>query len=434
MGFTYKDAAYYYTKNAQGDVTGIVDSDLNTVVEYSYDAWGKLLTTTGSKADTIGKLNPFLYRGYYYDADTRLYYLNSRYYDVQTGRFLNADDTDILLEDQENLTEHNLFAYCLNNPVNMADDDGGIAWWIAAAVGGAAFDTAAYIIGATVSGQKVTWAGVGKAALAGAVTGVTFGAIGKIAKSLKIVTAAVKTNKSVKMAAKAACFVAGTLIATEDGFKPIEDIRKGDYVYSENPETGEKELKSVVQTFVNKTSELIHVFVNGEEIVTTPEHPFYVPQQGWTAAINLRAGDVLVLSNGEYVTIEKIQHELLEKPIVVYNFEVEDFHTYYVGENGILVHNTCSPNGAYQKASYHNKGNALKSAAPKNGQAALNNSVLIKGTTTRRVGISNNQFVVLDETSSGIFHGHVRSWGELTPAMQSALKKAGLVNKRGKIL
>ena len=199
MGFTYKDAAYYYNKNAQGDVTGIVDSNLSTVVEYSYDAWGKLLTTTGSKADTIGKLNPFLYRGYYYDAETGLYYLNSRYYDVQTGRFLNADNTDILLEDQENLTEHNLFTYCLNNPVNMADDDGGIAWWIAAAVGGAAFDTAAYIIGATVSGQKVTWAGVGKAALAGAVTGVTFGAIGKIAKSLKILTATVKTTRLAKI-------------------------------------------------------------------------------------------------------------------------------------------------------------------------------------------------------------------------------------------
>ena len=206
-------------------MTGIVDSSANTVVEYSYDAWGKLLTTTGSKADTIGKLNPFLYRGYYFDAETGLYYLNSRYYDAQTGRFTNADDTDILLEDQDNLTEHNLFAYCLNNPVNMADDDGGIAWWIAAAVGGAAFDTAAYIIGAAVSGQKVTWAGVGKAALAGAITGVAFGAVGK---GIKAISGAVKASKSVKMAAKAACFVAGILIATEDGFKPIEDIKEGD--------------------------------------------------------------------------------------------------------------------------------------------------------------------------------------------------------------
>ena len=86
-------------KNAQGDVTGIVDSEMNVVVEYSYDAWGKLIETTGSGADLIGKLNPFLYRGYYYDVETGLYYLNSRYYDAQTGRFLNADSNISIGED-----------------------------------------------------------------------------------------------------------------------------------------------------------------------------------------------------------------------------------------------------------------------------------------------------------------------------------------------
>ena len=77
------------------------------------------------------------------------------------------------------------------------------------------------------------------------------------------------------------------------------------------------------------------------EITTTPEHPFYVPQRGWTGAIHLRAGDMLVLSNGEYVVVEKVEHELLESPVLVYNFEVEDFHTYYVSEYGVLVHNDC---------------------------------------------------------------------------------------------
>ena len=132
VGFTHNDTAYYYTKNAQGDVTGIVDSDANTVVEYTYDVWGKLLSTTGSKAGTIGKLNPFLYRGYYYDAETGLYYLNSRYYDAQTGRFLNADDTGILIVNQNNLAENNLFSYCLNNPSNMTDKTGTIAFFGAA--------------------------------------------------------------------------------------------------------------------------------------------------------------------------------------------------------------------------------------------------------------------------------------------------------------
>ena len=139
------------------------------------------------------------------------------------------------------------------------------------------------------------------------------------------------------------CFVAGTLVATEDGQKPIEEIQAGDKVLSENPETGEVAYKTVEETYENETTELVHVFVNGEEIITTPSHPFYVPKLGWTLAIKLRAGDILVLSNGEYVVVEAIQHELLESPIKVYNFEVEDFHTYFVGESSVLVHNMCAP-------------------------------------------------------------------------------------------
>lgn len=81
--------------------------------------------------------------------------------------------------------------------------------------------------------------------------------------------------------------------------------------------------------------------MGGEEIVATPTHPFYCPVKGWTDAAHLRAGDILVLVNGEYVVVEKIQHELLESPIKVYNFQVADYHTYYVSDNGVLVHNAC---------------------------------------------------------------------------------------------
>ena len=90
-------------------------------MEYSYDAWGKLLSTTGSLAGTIGKVNPFLYRGYYYDSETGLYYLNSRYYDPQTGRFVSEDGQ---LNPDTGVAGNNLFAYCNNNPVSMTDSDG----------------------------------------------------------------------------------------------------------------------------------------------------------------------------------------------------------------------------------------------------------------------------------------------------------------------
>ena len=137
------------------------------------------------------------------------------------------------------------------------------------------------------------------------------------------------------------CFIAGTLVQCEDGTKPIEEIEAGDLVWACNEETGDVALKEVVETYVNETSELVHIFVDGEEIVTTPAHPFYSPLKGWTDAVKLRAGDILVLVDGEYVVVEKVQYEILETPVTVYNFQVEDYHTYYVSSTSILVHNSC---------------------------------------------------------------------------------------------
>ena len=130
-------------------------------------------------------------------------------------------------------------------------------------------------------------------------------------------------------------------MATKSGLVPIEDIQPGDLVWATDEETGETSLKEVVQTFRNETEEWVHITVDGEKITCTPNHPFYSLVKGWTSAIDLRAGDILVMLNGEYVVVEQVQHELLESPETTYNFEVEDYHTYYVGEKSVLVHNRC---------------------------------------------------------------------------------------------
>ncbi|MGI6745870.1 MAG: RHS repeat-associated core domain-containing protein [Acutalibacteraceae bacterium] len=114
-------------RNVQGDVIGIYDSTGTVVVEYTYDAWGKPNSVTGSLASTIGVINPLRYRGYYYDDETGFYYLQSRYYDPEVGRFINADDTDVLTSTMDDVTDKNLFAYCDNNPV-MRIDEGGYRW------------------------------------------------------------------------------------------------------------------------------------------------------------------------------------------------------------------------------------------------------------------------------------------------------------------
>ncbi|MBP1919340.1 RHS repeat-associated core domain-containing protein [Youngiibacter multivorans] len=128
---------YYYVRNAQGDITGLIDNAGNLVVSYTYDTWGKLISTTGSLAGTLGVKNPYRYRGYRYDTETGLYYLQSRYYSPEWGRFVNADDSGILEVDQDSLIENNLFVYALNNPVNMNDSTGQIAANIAAGLVGA---------------------------------------------------------------------------------------------------------------------------------------------------------------------------------------------------------------------------------------------------------------------------------------------------------
>lgn len=145
------------------------------------------------------------------------------------------------------------------------------------------------------------------------------------------------------------CFVAGTLVFTTMGLIPIENITTNTMVYSFDPDTFEVSEKQVEDVFVKESSKLINIEVDGETIKTTPDHPFYVPQKGFTRAIELRAGDELYTVNGEYVVIEKIQHEILEAPVKVFNFRVADYHTYYVGNNRIGTHNlTCESSSSIE--------------------------------------------------------------------------------------
>ena len=88
---TFNGTAYAYLYNLQGDVIALIDSNGKKVVEYKYDAWGRILSKTGTMASTLGTLNPFRYRGYVYDEETGLYYLRSRYYNPEWDRFVNAD-------------------------------------------------------------------------------------------------------------------------------------------------------------------------------------------------------------------------------------------------------------------------------------------------------------------------------------------------------
>ena len=122
LAMKYNGKVYYYVLNAQGDVVRIVDGSRNVVASYSYDPWGKLLSSSG----TLANVNPLRYRGYYYDSETGFYYLQSRYYDPAIGRFINADS--YASTDMVGLLSTNMFSYCENNPVMRVDPTGELFW------------------------------------------------------------------------------------------------------------------------------------------------------------------------------------------------------------------------------------------------------------------------------------------------------------------
>ncbi len=133
-GISYNGRLYSFLKNLQGDVIALVDDQGDTVARYSYDAWGVPTVLEDHTDIQITRINPFLYRTYYYDHEIGMYYLQSRYYDPTIGRFLNSDDS-IFLGATENIASYNLFAYCENNSVMNSDPTGKIPLWVKIAIG-----------------------------------------------------------------------------------------------------------------------------------------------------------------------------------------------------------------------------------------------------------------------------------------------------------
>ena len=212
-GFYLNGINYYYKKNLQGDIIGIYDNNLQIIAKYDYDAWGNHkisyldngifvdFAETNSYNEIsnnnlyIALKNPFRYRSYYFDQETGLYYLNSRYYDPEIGRFINIDDISVLSETQNTFNGLNLFAYCHNNPISRNDEYGYFFWFLIIAIvvgavakgvvngvqayneGARGWNVVGAVIGGMIEGAAmsaifVLGGGIG----AGAIAGISFGA------------------------------------------------------------------------------------------------------------------------------------------------------------------------------------------------------------------------------------------------------------------
>ena len=372
------ETRYFYTRNGQGDIIGIYRcSDSVRVGSYEYDLWGNLISISENDAPKVNvkddvfilKRNPLRYRGYYYDSETKFYYLNSRYYDPAVHRFISADS--IIAGVSEDVNGYNLFEYCNNNPINQKDASGYLPELTnnqKIAVGLAVITTIAVVGAITVAtaGVGAPLACTAYGMLNGAIIGSVSGAASEAVMSGGRAYLATGDAQAAKQAAidgaadgfmwgsvtgavtggmkSPHCFVAGTLVCTVDGEVPIEDIEVGDYVLAENPDTGEIDYKPVLETYEHDTYDVVYLTIDGEEFTTTEGHPFFTLERGFVKAGELRYSDTLVDSEGNNLHLDKKCKAHLENPVTVYNFAVEDYHTYFVGENDVLVHNSCGLN------------------------------------------------------------------------------------------
>ena len=284
IGLKYRTSSYaegvydcfFFEKNLQGDIVAIYNESGNKIGGYNYDAWGDIVTlytTAGAttlEAEIVETYNPFRYRGYYYDIETGFYYLQSRYYNPEWGRFLNAD----ALVDQSSVLGYNLFAYCRNNPVNMTDTTGNLPFFaITAAIGA--------VVGAVVGGVVAAknggnvWAGIGIGAAAGALigTGAGMAAGAALAGSITATTGAVMAGGS-------------TLVATVG----TGGLGAGATYIANNLSQAANNLAPAAQTAASKMQEVVTKGKAGEALSGLAKNTSHIPSLTGTASYRIPDG------------------------------------------------------------------------------------------------------------------------------------------------
>lgn len=154
-----------------------------------------------------------------------------------------------------------------------------------------------------------------------------------------------KISKTFKMPTYTyTCFPAGTKILTKYGYKNIENIKINDIVYSFNEKTNKVELNTVAKTFIHEDTEIYEIYINDEIIKVTPHHRFYIKRNNkfeWIEVKDLTLTDKLFNNKNKLITINKIEYK--KETNIVYNFEVQNNHTYFISNKNILVHNVKAP-------------------------------------------------------------------------------------------
>jgi RHS repeat-associated protein len=282
------------------------------------------------------------FTGHIHDNATGLSYMQARYYDPVLGRFLSHDPVTVF--DTGDVRFFNRYAYTANDPVNHVDPDGRVfgvlGKLVKLAVKGG--DISLVLAGAKEDVETIFSSDSSGLERAGAIASLGTEVFSPV--SLRDAKAGAKFAQK-KLGGKC-CFVAGTLVETETGLRPIEDIELGDRVLARNPETGETGLKSVTDLIRLNKRQIWEVSLSrdgeaSEFFETTDDHPWWIVdadgQGKWKETAELTEG--LTVTTADHLTMIVTKVVQTDRVDGTYNLTVADFETYFVGKNKVLVHN-----------------------------------------------------------------------------------------------
>jgi RHS repeat-associated protein len=313
----------YYHYDGLGSTRTLTNPNSEVTDSYTYEAFGELQEQTGNTE------NNYLYTGEQLDPNTGDYYLRARFYHPGSGRFLSMDSFDGNAQDP--ITLHK-YLYANGNPVNMVDPSGyfSIGSFSAANNIRGILTNIQIDVGLSFMDAITTNPNDMSASALGGM--VLFQLAGPLAPQLMRLF-----SKKARVCSRNS-FTADTLVHTQQGLITIAEVQIGDFVWSFNEETDKSQWNEVTHLIQGDQEYNLVVLTleNGETIEATEEHPFSVVGKGWVAAEALTQGDVLVTKDGN-IKISSVERE--QRTVVVYNLTVENAHTFYIGQDGVLVHN-----------------------------------------------------------------------------------------------